>query len=171
MSKLAVIRGKVWKFGNNVGTVDIMPTHGFYGASFKDRDIVFAGMRPDWKNQVKPGDCIIAGDNFGCGSHLTNANSVMKELGIGCIIADSIARLYLRTAIGIGYPAFACPGVSQIFNEGDELELDTRKVLIKNLTTGKSIQGKPYPPQLLNVLESGGIMPLLVRKVHEDSRA
>ncbi|MFC1930512.1 3-isopropylmalate dehydratase [Chloroflexota bacterium] len=165
MSEIEVITGKVWKFGNNVNTDDISPHHMFFGASFKEKDIVFAAVRPDWKNQVKPGDCIVAGENFGCGSHRVSANEVMRELQIGCIVADSVARIYYRTAISIGYPVFACPGVSKMFNEGDQLKLDVRTALVTNLTTGETLQGKPIPPQLFEILEAGGMAPLLVKKL------
>jgi 3-isopropylmalate/(R)-2-methylmalate dehydratase small subunit len=165
MTKTLIIRGRVWKFGDNVSTTDIAPGEMFDITRSVPAEIVFAAMRPDWKNKVKPGDCIVAGKNFGFGSHRASANDVMKDLGIGCIVADSIARIYYRTALAIGFPAFSCPGVSKIFNEGDELSLDVRQGLIKNITTGQSIQGKPYPLQFLEILEAGGIMPLLVKRV------
>jgi len=162
-----IIRGKVWKFGDNINTTDITPSEMFFGAGKKLEEIVFAAIRPDWKDKVKPGDCIVAGENFGFGSHRASANDIMKSLGIGCLVADSIARIYYRTAIAIGFPAFPCMGVSAIFDEGDELELDINKGLVKNLTNGQSIQGKPYPSQLLEILRGGGIMPLLVEKAQE----
>ncbi|MFC2020729.1 3-isopropylmalate dehydratase [Chloroflexota bacterium] len=170
MPKLKVIRGKVWKFGDNITTTDISPREMFSGVPWVPSEIVFAAIRPDWKTKIKPGDCIVAGENFGFGSHRPAANSVMKDLEIGCIVADSVARLYYRTAIATGFLAFPCPGVSKIFNEGDELELDVNKGLVKNITTGESIQGKPYPPPLLEILESGGLMPLLVERAQKLSK-
>ena len=168
MPKLEKIRGRVWKFGKNISTTDITPGEIFRGKVPKTRkEIVFAAIRPEWKNNVKPGDCIVAGENFGFGSHRAIANDVMKELKIGCIVADSIARIYYRTAIAIGFPVCACPGVSAIFNEGDQLELDVSTGLIKNLTSGQSIQGKAYPPHLLELLEGGGMLPLLVKQARK----
>ena len=167
MSKLEVIRGKVWKFGDNISTTDITPDEMFMNVPHQPKEIVFAAKRPDWKDKVKPGDCIVGGKNFGFGSHRAGANDIMKDLKIGCIVADSIARIYYRTAVAIGFPAFPCPGVSDIFNEGDELELDLNKGLVTNLTTGQSIKGKPYPPQLLEILEVGGMTPLIVEKVRK----
>ena len=164
MPQLNVIKGRVWKFGDNISTTDITPGELFMNVAFKPKDIAFAVLRPDWKNQVKPGDCIVGGVNFGFGSHRAIANDVMKDLGIGCIVADSIARVYFRNAIASGFPAFACPGVSQIFNEGDELELDVYQGIVKNLTTGKSVQGKPYPPELFEILENGGMLPVLIAR-------
>ena len=162
-----IIRGRVWKFGDNITTTDITPGELFRGAGGqwpKPADIVFAALRPEWKDQVQSGDCIVAGLNFGCGSHRAGANDVMAQFQIGCIVADSIARIYYRTAIAIGFPAVVCPGVSQIFAEGDTLELNIRTGFVQNLTTGKSLQGKAYPPQLLEILMGGGMMPLLVKK-------
>ncbi len=167
MPKLEIIRGKVWKFGDNISTTDITPGEMFQSVPHTPKDIVFAAIRPDWKSKVKPGDCIVAGENFGFGSHRASANDVMKDLGIGCIVANSIARIYYRTAIAIGFPAFPCPGVSEIFKEGDELELDIHKGLARNLTTGQTVQGRPYPAQLLEILQGGGIMPLLVEKARK----
>jgi len=161
-----IIRGRVWKFGDNISTTDISPREMFnHGrGALGPKDIVFAAIRPKWKDEVKPGDCIVAGENFGFGSHRAYASDVMKDLKLGAVVADSIARIYYRQAIAIGFPAFPCPGVSNIFNEGHELELDIRTGIIKNLTTGKSIQGKSYPPQLLEILEAGGMMPILVTR-------
>ena len=165
MKETRIIRGRVWKFGDNISTTDITPGEMFDIFRSVPTEIVFAAIRPDWKDKVRPGDCIVAGKNFGYGSHRASANDVMKELGIGCIVADSIARIYYRTAIATGFFAFSCPGVSQIFNEGDEIYLDIHKGLVNNLTTGQSLQGKPYPPQFLEILEAGGLMPLLVQRV------
>ena len=169
-STIGSIRGNVWKFGDNISTTDITPDEMFGGVYRpKPAEIVFAAIRPDWKNKVKPGDCIVAGENFGFGSHRAGANDVMKDLRIGCIVADSIARIFYRTAVAIGFPAIACPGVSKIFNEGDKLELDVQKGLVKNLTTGQSIQGESHPPQLLEILEGGGILPLLIERVRKET--
>ena len=170
MASLSIIRGKVWKFGDNISTTDIQPEEMVGWSAHSSKEIVFAAIRPDWKDKVAPGDCVIAGKNFGWGSHRGEANDVMKDLGIGCIVADSIARIYYRTAIAIGFPAFPCPDVSAIFNEGDELELDVLKGVVKNLTTGKSLTGRPYPQGLLEILEAGGIMPRLVEREQQISR-
>ncbi len=165
MPRLSVIRGRVWKFGDNISTTDITPGELFMNVDFEPKDIAFAALRPGWKDQVKPGDCIVAGANFGFGSHRAIANDVMKDLGIGCIVADSVARVYYRNAIASGFPAFACPGVSRLFNEGDELELDVYEGVVKNLTTGQSVLGPSYPKELIEILENGGMVPVLVARV------
>jgi 3-isopropylmalate/(R)-2-methylmalate dehydratase small subunit len=168
LAKIGIIRGKVWKFGDNISTTDITPGEMFMGQRKEPKEIAFAAIRPEWRDQVKPGDCIVAGKNFGFGSHRASANDVMKDLGLGCIVADSIARIYYRSGIAIGFPAFACPGVSEIFEEGDEIELDIYTGTVKNLTTGKSLKGNPYPSQLLEILDSGGIMPRLVEQAKQE---
>ena len=165
MSKLELIRGKVWKFGDNISTTDITPHEMFLGVQCTLKEMVFAGIRPDWKDKVKPGDCIVAGKNFAFGSSRSSANDVMLDLEIGCIVADSFARIFYRHSIALGFPAFACPGVSEIFNEGDELTLDFHSGLVKNITTGQSIHGKPYNKQLVDILENGGLMPLIIDRV------
>ncbi len=162
MADNSIIRGKVWKFGDNVSTTDITPGEMFMSTAFEAKDIVFAALRPEWKNEVQPGDCIVAGKNFGYGSHRAMANEVMKDLGVGCIVADSIARIYFRNALAAGCVAMSCPGVSEIFNEGDEIELNTKTGEVKNLSTGKSLQGKAYPDELLDILDCGGMVPAIV---------
>lgn len=162
MAKMDIVRGRVWKFGDNISTTDITPGEMVMGKTYEPKDIVFAAIRPNWKDEISPGDCIVAGANFGFGSHRASASDVMNDLKIGCIVADSIARIYYRTAIAIGFPAFVCPGVSKMFEEGQEIELDIYNGLVKNVTTGETLQGKLYPPQLLEMLEAGGIMPRLV---------
>jgi 3-isopropylmalate/(R)-2-methylmalate dehydratase small subunit len=167
VNKMKNIRGRVWKFGNNINTTDISPGEMFGmggGKEMEPKEIVFAAIRPDWKDKVRAGDCIVAGDNFGFGSHRESANQVMLDLGLTCIVANSISRLYFRNSIAMGFPAFPCPGVSEIFQEGDQLELDIEKGLVKNLTTGKSVQGRPMDKGIIEMLEGGGIMPLIVKR-------
>ena len=164
MSETGIIRGKVWKFGDNISTTDITPKEMFMAVELPYKEMVFAAIRPDWKDKVKTGDCIVGGENFGFGSSRSSANDVMKDLKLGCVVADSFARIFYRNSIAIGFPIFSCPGVSQLFSEGDEMELDLRRGLVRNLTTGQSIQGKPYPQQLFDIMEAGGMMPLLVAR-------
>ena len=165
MAKLEIIRGKVWKFGDNINTTEIYPVEMFPAAYHGIEPIAFAGLRPEWRSQVRPGDCIVGGENYGLGSQRDGARILMKDLQIGCIVADSFARLYYRTMIAIGFPVFACPGVSKIFTEGDQLELDVHQGLVTNLTTGQSLRGSLYPPEFMELLEAGGVMPLIVERV------
>lgn len=167
MPKIGKIRGRVWKFGDNISTTDIAPGEMFMGVPHEAKDIVFAAIKPDWKDKVKPGDCIVAEENFGFGSHRESANEGFIQLGIGFIVADSIARVYYRNAIALGQITYPCKGVSTIFDEGDEIELDVNKGEVRNLTSGKSIKGKPYSPELMEILGAGGLTKLLVQKARE----
>ncbi len=155
------MRGRVWKFGDNIDTDAITP--GKYMSAL-ERELlrhVLEVVNPKFPQEVKPGDIIVAGRNFGCGSSRESAPAALKSLGIGAIIAESFARIFFRNSIAIGLPTLACQGVSSIFNEGDELELDLKSARITNLTNGKKIYAQQLPEQMLEVLTKGGILPLL----------
>ncbi len=160
-------RGKVWKFGDNINTTIITPDEMFHGQHVEMKDIVFAGLRPTWKDVVKPGDIIVAGRNWGGGSHREGATTVLKELGVAAIVADSIAKIYYRNCISIALPAIMCPGVSEFFNEGDEMELDIKTAEIKNLTTNKTIKGMPLPEIMMQIFEAGGIIQILINELNK----
>lgn len=167
MAFQTTITGRVWKFGDNISTTDITPGEMFMNTlntTMVPKEIAFAAKRPEWRSLVQPGDCIVAGKNFGMGSHRAIANDVMIDLGIGCILADSIARIYYRNALASGFVAMACPGVSELFEEGDRLEVNILTGEVKNLSSGKSLLAAPYPPELLEILENGGMVPALLKK-------
>jgi 3-isopropylmalate/(R)-2-methylmalate dehydratase small subunit len=121
-------------------------------------------IRPDFPKEVRPGDVIVAGTNWGCGSHRDEAARVFMELGIKAIVADSMARIYYRMCLAYGLPALTCMGVSELFNEGEQIELDVSKGEIKNVTTGKRVMDKPMPESLLTLLEKGGMLPIILEK-------
>ena len=169
-----IISGRVWKFGDNVSTTDITPGEMFMNTlntTMVPKEIAFAALRPEWRSLVKPGDCIVAGKNFGYGSHRAIANDVMKDLELGCIVADSIARIYYRNSIASGFVAMDCPGVSEMFEEGDRIEVNTLTGEIKNLTTGKSIKANAYPQELMDILENGGMVPAILARFAEEKEA
>jgi 3-isopropylmalate/(R)-2-methylmalate dehydratase small subunit len=155
------VRGKVWKFGNNVDTDAISPTKYLSAPEAELMKHVLEVINPRFAQEVKPGDIIVAGSNFGCGSSRESAPAALKTIGIGAILAESFARIFFRNAIAIGLPAFTCPEVSALFADGDELELDLTSAKITNLTRGKTIYAQPLPEQMLEVLSKGGIVPLL----------
>ena len=154
--------GRVLKFGDNINTTIMAPyeTHG----DRPTKEVTMTAIRPNFPNEVRPGDVIVAGKNWGYGSHRESAANVFTELGVKAIVADSVARIYFRTCIALGMPIFACDGVSKIFKEGDKIELDIASGKIKNITTGQEISGKPIPKFLLDLLENGGLLPLVVEK-------
>ena len=155
------MKGKVWKFGNDVDTDAISPTK--YASDPQETLMkhVLDVINPKFPMEVKPGDIIVAGSNFGCGSSRENAPAVVKALGVGAIVAESFARIFFRNCIAIGLPAVTCSDVSGSFEDGDELELDLGTGKITNLTKGKNIYAQPLPEQMVHMLLQGGILPVL----------
>lgn len=162
------IAGRVLKFGDNVNTT-IMAPHETYGGVERQvirpiKEVTMTAIRPNFPEEVRRGDIIVAGKNWGCGSHRDDATRVFIELGIRAIVADSMADLYYRMCIAYGLPAFTCLGVSKMFKDGNQIELDLSTGEVKNLTTGERMSGKPLPEFLLTLLEKGGLLPIIVEK-------
>ncbi len=155
------MRARVWKFGSNVDTDAITPGKYMSGPEAELMKHVLEVINPRFPREVKPGDIIVAGSNFGCGSSRESAPAALKALGIGAIVAESFARIFFRNSIAIGLPALICAGVSNLFDDGDEMELELKTGSITNLNRGKTIYAQPLPEQMLEVLSKGGIVPLL----------
>jgi len=156
-----IVKGKVWKFGDNIDTDVITPSVYFKLPMEELKKHVLDRIRPEFAREMKPGDVIVGGINFGCGSSREQAPVAIKALGVGAVIAESFARIFFRNAIAIGLPVIACPQISASFNDGEELNLDIRTAEITNVTRGKRLQAKPLPKEMLEVLSKGGIVPLL----------
>jgi len=158
-------RGRAWKFGDSVSTDDIIA--GRY--KFKTLDMrelarhAMENIRPGFADQVKPGDIIVAGWNFGCGSSREHAPRVLKELGISCIIAKSFARIFYRNSITIGLPLIECSEAVDRIDEGDEVEVILDKGIVRNLTKKLEFKAKPYPEFLLKILREGGLIEYVKR--------
>ncbi len=146
MQKLT-IRGKVWKFGDSIDSGSI--------------DGVMAGIDPEFKNKVAPGDILVAGKFFGMGASDEHAPRSLKQAGIAAIVAESISNIYLRTLINIGMPAMECPGVSSLVAQGDEIEIDFSDGQVRNAGTGRTRQGDRLPEITLSILRRGGLIPYL----------
>lgn len=153
----------VWKFGDNFNS-DLITAY----PKYKDvedeeglRKICMVNYDPDFAKKVERGDLLVAGDNFGFGHPHVQAHYSIKAVGISCVIAESVARQWHRTAISVGLPAIACKGVSRSVSRGDKLEVDLAAGRIKNLTNGVTLEFAPFPPSILEVLESGGTIPYL----------
>lgn len=157
-------RGKVWMFGDDINTDYMMPSFTPEGLSMHERTkYCMQAVRPGWAEQVKPGDIIMGGRNFGCGSNRPAAN-ILRLLGLGCLVADSINSLMLRNCVNFAFPALPCPGVSEIFREGDIADVNIETGIVKNVTTGKVLKTNPLPKELLDILEAGGLVPLLEKQ-------
>ena len=153
-----VVRGRVWKFGDSVESDAINPYYQ-YPTMDELKQHTMEAYRPEFPQQVKPGDILVAGRNFGCGS--SRPGLVLREVGIALIIAESVSRLFLRNSISRAIPILMAPGITSIVEDGDELEVDFKKNVVINHTTGKTLPMKPIPVFMQELLESGGLMPYL----------
>jgi len=151
-----IIRGKVWKFGDDVDTDAISPS-----GTTEVRNHVLEVLNPRFPVEVKPGDVIVAGSNFGCGSSRETAPSLLKSLGVSAIIAESFGRIFFRNAVAIGLPIITCSNVSDSFTDGNELELDIDSAKVTNIDNGKTLDAQPLPYEMRDILYKGGIVPML----------
>jgi 3-isopropylmalate/(R)-2-methylmalate dehydratase small subunit len=154
---------RVWKFGDNINTDLILPNVAFYLTPDEQLRYIFRANRPGWVDEMRPGDILIGGRNFGMGSSRPAARN-LKNLGLSCLVADSINGLFYRNAVNFAFPAMECPGVPDLFEEGDEALVDFDAGMVTNVTRGKSLEGRTIPPQLLKIVDAGGIFPLLERE-------
>jgi 3-isopropylmalate/(R)-2-methylmalate dehydratase small subunit len=154
---------RVWKFGDNINTDLILPILAFYLTPQEQTRFVFKANRPGWVDLVQPGDIIVGGNNFGTGSSRPAARS-LKNLGLGCLIANSINGLFFRNCVNFAFPAMECPGVFDAFSEGDIAEIDFDTGQVRNATQDKALQAVLLPPKLLDLLKAGGIYPLLEKE-------
>lgn len=156
-----IIQGKVWKFGDNIDTDQIALTIYSRLPMEEMKYHVLERIRPEFGKGAKPGDIILAGANFGCGSSRETAPVAIKALGISAVVAESFARIFFRNAIAIGLPAIACSGVSAAFEDRDQMKVDINKAEVTNIRSGKVLQAELLPPEMLEVLSKGGILALL----------
>lgn len=153
------IVGKCWVYGDNVDTDVIIPARYLNTSDEKelakycmeDIDITFA-------KEVKEGDIMVAGENFGCGSSREHAPISIKASGISVIIAKSFARIFFRNAINIGLPILENAQLPDECSKGDELEVDLTNGIIKNITTGKEYSCNKFPPEIQNLINEGGLI-------------
>jgi 3-isopropylmalate/(R)-2-methylmalate dehydratase small subunit len=163
--------GRVWKFGNDVDTDAIVP--GRFLILNTPQELAkhaFEGVRPEFKDQVKPGDIIVAGDNFGCGSSREHAPLALKGAGVRCVIAKSFARIFFRNSINIGVTLLECPEADRI-SEGDVLEIDEAKGVIRNKTKKETYNVKPIPEFLMEIVRSGGLIEFARKMVDQKSKS
>ena len=152
---------RVWKFGNDVNTDEIIP--GRYNITTNPKELAkhcFFEVRADFSKNVKEGDVIIAGENFGCGSSREHAPIAIKASGIKAVIAKSFARIFYRNAINIGLPVLICRDIDEVSGQ-DEVEINLKKSEIKNLANKKIYTSTKLPDFVLKIVESGGIVNFL----------
>jgi len=158
---MEAIEGKVWKFGDNIDTDLIVPGQYLDAPMEEVVKHVLVSVNPDFVKGVKKGDIIIAGKNFGCGSSRENAPAAIKELGIGCIVAESFARIFFRNAIAIGLPIISCAGVNDAFENGDVAHVKIPEASVENRTKKQSLEAENLSDEMIRILGKGGILELL----------
>jgi len=156
-----MIAGRVWKFGDDINTDLMLPGSVMVKSPEEQARAVFAANRPGWIDQMRPGDVIVAGKNYGMGSNRPAARS-LRNIGIGFLLAESINGLFFRNSVNFGFLALECPGAEAAFDEGDtaELEIDAGWS-VRNARTGATLTPARIPERLLRLMRGGGIFPLL----------
>jgi len=155
-----IVRGKVWKFGDDINTDLMDPGFARAGGWEMTRKYILH-IHPKFNAEVQPGDIIVGRRNYGCGSSRETAPSNLKRLGIGAVIAESFGRIFFRNCIAVALPILQCSGVTEFFSEGDIAELDLEKAVIKNVTTGKELKGIALSKEMIEIISKGGILPTL----------
>ena len=152
-------QGKAFKYPDNVDTDVIIPAR--YLNTPDPQELAKHCMEdidPDYVNRVVPGDVMVAGWNFGCGSSREHAPLVIKTCGTGCVIAKSFARIFYRNAINIGLPMLECEAAADEIASGDRVSIDFDTGVITDVTTGKTYQAEPFPPFIQNIIAKGGLL-------------
>lgn len=151
--------GKAFKYGDSVDTDVILPAR--YLALYEPEDLAKHCMEDidaGFAGKVKHGDIIVAGENFGCGSSREHAPLAIKACGVSCVIASSFARIFYRNAINIGLPIFESSEAALEIRAGDELTVDTRNGLVRNLTTGREYRAGVFPEFIRGIIDAGGLL-------------
>jgi len=154
-----IYKGKAWKFGANVDTDAIVPAR--HLNTWDPQELashLMEDVDPNFREKISPGDIIVAGDNYGCGSSREHAPIAIKHAGISCVVAKSFARIFYRNSFNMGLPIFESPEAAEGTKEGDELEIDSQAGTIRNLTTGKTYHAQPIPPFMQQLIDAGGLM-------------
>ena len=155
-----IVKGKVWKMPDHVYSDHVAP--GFARRlPWEERKNHILHIHPTFAGACQPGDVIVAGKIFGCGPSREEAASYLVKLGIGCVVAESFARIFFRNAIAFALPVMECKGISDLFEEGDQLELDFENALVKNLTRNREMKGPILHPEVTHIVRAGGIIPFL----------
>ena len=152
-------KGTVFKYPDNVDTDVIIPARYLNTADAKElAKHCMEDIDADYVNRLKPGDVMVAGWNFGCGSSREHAPLVIKTCGTGCVIAKSFARIFYRNAINIGLPILECEAAAEEIQAGDEVSVDFDTGVITDHTTQKTYQAEPFPEFIQNIIKKGGLL-------------
>jgi len=167
MSRLSQrFHGRAWKFGDSVDT-NQLAGGGLQGNTPQEtlRINCLRGLRPEFTDGVSDGDILVAGSNFGCGSSRQTAVEALQLCGISAVLAESVARIHRRNSIALALPTFVVPEVSTLVEDGDEIEVDYDRRLVKNLTRGTSAELPTLPASVVEIYEAGGITHVIAKRL------
>ena len=160
------IEGKVHKYGDNVNTDVIIPARHCHHTEAVDLGKhCMEDLDREFLNKVKPGDIIVAGSNFGCGSSREQAPLAIKGSGIACIIAKGFARIFFRNSINVGLPILECSEAADGIQDGDIVEVELSTGEIRNITKGTTFQARPFPDFVMEIIQAGGLLEHTKRKL------
>ncbi|MDE6000978.1 MAG: 3-isopropylmalate dehydratase small subunit [Clostridia bacterium] len=160
-----MIKGKVFKYANDVDTDVIIPARYLNTSSEKElASHCMEDIDAQFVKEVKSGDIIVAGDNFGCGSSREHAPIAIKASGIAIVIANSFARIFYRNSINIGLPILECPEAVAAINAGDTVSVELSSGVIRNESTGQSFKAQPFPEFIQKIIADGGLLKHLAKE-------
>jgi len=156
---------RAWVFESDVSTDDIIA--GRYLIKHDPKELgahAMENISPQFSRMVRPGDVIVGGRNFGCGSSREQAPITLKAAGVSAVVAESFARIFYRNSINQGLPVITCSGVRSGFKNMDEVKVDLKGGTVRNVSTGKVFKADPFPDFILEIIKDGGLIPYLRRK-------
>jgi 3-isopropylmalate dehydratase small subunit len=165
------LRGKAWKFGDDVDTDAIIPAR--YLNTSDPKALAAHCMEdadPQFSGKVQVGDIIVAGKNFGCGSSREHAPVAIKAVGVSCVVAQSFARIFYRNAFNTGLPILECPEAVAAMDTGDEIEVDLDRGVIVNHSRGQTFKAEPVPPFMQSLLQAGGLIPYVRKQLGKEEK-
>ena len=161
-----MIKGTAYKFGDHVDTDQIIPAKYLVTTDPKELGKHCMELADEsFPTRAKPGDILVAGVNFGCGSSREHAPLAIKGLGLSVVIAESFARIFFRNCINIGMPILECPEAAKEITAGDQVEVDLEKGEIRNLTQKKTYKAQAFPDFMQQIINAGGLMPYVKKRL------
>lgn len=160
-----VLEGRAHKLGDHVNTDNIIPATFLVSTDHAELGKhLMEGLDPSFASRVKPGDVIVAGENFGSGSSREHAALAIKGGGISCVIASSFARIFYRNAVNVGLPIIESPDAAKAIDEGDRLRIDLKAGKIEDVTSGDTFDVPQYPEFMRQIIEAGGLIDFIQAK-------
>ena len=165
-----IFEGTVHKFGRDVDTDVIIPAR--YLNTSDPQELASHCMEdidPEFVRRVRPGDIVVADENFGCGSSREHAPVSIMAAGVSCVVAASFARIFYRNALNVGLPIVVCPQAAREVRAGDRLRVDLEAGVVEDLTQDRRYEAEPFPPFMQELIRRGGLLPYVKSRLPEDA--